>query len=184
MTRTQNAKSLDQYFTKEEVAKEFVDQVDQLLGFQNFDFIVEPSMGEGAIYENLPFEKRRGVDVDKMHPDCLEMNFLKWHPEHSGIPFDRMLGVESRILFIGNPPFGSNSSLSVEFFKHASKFSDSIAFLVPITWQKFSVQKRIPKGWGLFFDEILPDESFVFEGESYSVRCCKQIWSKNPIKRN
>ena len=80
-------------------------------------------------------------------------------------------------MFVGNPPFGRNSSLANDFFDHAAKSANVIAFIIPRTWMKHSIQSRIPNGWGLYFNAILPDYSFVYKGEPHKVCCVAQIWS-------
>lgn len=172
------AKELDQFYTNPKVAKRFVEEVDRIYGFDNFDYIIEPSMGEGFIYRFLPEDKRIGLDLEKNHPDCLEGDFLEWAPEKSGISWNPLFGDKPKIMFVGNPPFGRNSKLAVEFFEHAAKFSDVIAFIIPRTWVKYSIHKRLPKDFGLYFNAILPDASFIYKGEPYTVRCTAQAWSR------
>ena len=174
----ENAKELDQFYTNPKVAKAFVEEVDRVYGFHNFDYIIEPSMGEGFIYDFLPKDKRIGLDLEKNHPDCLEGDFLEWEPEKSGIPWNPLFGDRPKILFLGNPPFGRNSKLAIDFFKHAAKFSDVVCFIIPRTWTKYSVQNRLPSDFGLYLSAILPDASFIFKGEPYNVRCVAQAWSR------
>ena len=174
----ENAKELDQFYTNPIIAKRFVEAVDEIYGFYNFDYIIEPSMGEGFIYQFLPKDKRIGLDLEKNHPDCLQGDFLQWHPEKSGIEFNPLLLEKPKIMFIGNPPFGRNSNLAIEFFDHAAKFADVIAFIIPRTWMKYSVQRRLPSDFGLYLNAILPEASFIFKGNPYVVRCTAQAWSR------
>jgi hypothetical protein len=86
-----------------------------------------------------------------------------------------------RIACIGNPPFGSGymNPLAKAFFNHAATFSEVIAFIVPAKWQtSWKVQFQLDKSFGLYFTELLPKNSFVFNGDPYDVPCCMQIWSK------
>ena len=172
------AKEKDQFYTNPKVAKAFVEEVDRIYGFDNFDYIIEPSMGEGFIYRFLPEDKRIGLDLEKNHPDCLEGDFLEWTPEKSGIEWNPVFGAKPKILFLGNPPFGRNSKLAIEFFEHAAKYSDVVAFIIPRTWIKYSIHRRLPADFGLYFNAILPDASFIFQGEPYMVRCTAQAWSR------
>jgi len=61
--------TFDQFFTKTDVAQMCVDQLD----VHSFDSCIEPSAGEGAFYNLLPVEIRKGVEIDprlatdKMH---------------------------------------------------------------------------------------------------------------------
>jgi hypothetical protein len=83
---------------------------------------------------------------------------------------------KSNILTIGNPPFGKNSSLAVSFFNHAATFSEAIAFILPRTFRKPSIVNRLHPSFHIIHDEILPDNSFIHEGNPYDVPCVFQIW--------
>ena len=172
------AKELDQFYTHPNIAKRFVEKIDEIYDLSTFDHVVEPSMGEGFIYDLLP-ENRIGLDIEKNHPDCLEGDFLQWSPEKSGIEYEPLLGIRPNIVFVGNPPFGKSSSLAIEFFEHCGKFSDDICFIIPRTWEKFSVHNRLPPDFGLYYEAILPEFAFIFNGSPYGVRCVAQCWSRN-----
>lgn len=173
------AKALDQFYTNPIIAEKFVERVNALYDFRNFDYIVEPSMGEGFIYDYLPEDKRIGLDIEKNHPDCQEGDFFDWNPEKSGIESNPLLPDENdRILMIGNPPFGRASTLAIQFFSHAAQFSDVIAFIIPRVWLKYSVQNRLPSDFGLYWQAILPDKAFLFRGKKHEVKCVAQCWSR------
>ena len=174
----ENAKELDQFYTNPKVSKMFVDEIDRIFGFDNFDYVVEPSMGEGFIYDFLPADKRIGLDIEKNHPDCLEGDFFDWTPEKSGIEWNPLLMDKPKIMFVGNPPFGRNSKLAIEFFEHAAKFSDVICFVIPRSWTNFNIQNRLPNDFGLYANYVLPDAAFVHKGKPYVVRCVAQCWSR------
>ena len=125
-TAKSTAKELDQFYTNPKVAERFVERIDEYYGFDNFDHVIEPSMGEGFIYDLLPPDKRIGLDLEKNHPDCLEGDFLEWVPEKNGIRWEPLRGHRPDIIFVGNPPFGSSSQLAMEFFNRCSYFSDVI----------------------------------------------------------
>ena len=172
------AKDLDQFYTHPKISKRFVDKVDELYDLSSYDHVIEPSMGEGFIYENFPITNRIGLDIQKNHPDCLEGDFLKWKPEKSGIEYEPLLGKNPKIAFVGNPPFGRSSGLAIEFFEHCANYSDMIAFIIPRTWMKYVIHKRLPSDFGLYWQAILPDESFILNGKPYEVRCVAQCWSR------
>ena len=81
------ARALDQFYTHPKISKRFVEKVDELYDLSKFDYVIEPSMGEGFIYDCLPKKNRVGLDIEKNHPDCLEGDFLEWKPEKSGIVY-------------------------------------------------------------------------------------------------
>ena len=172
------AKDLDQFYTNPKIGKRFVEKVDELYDLRSFDHVVEPSMGEGFIYDYLPTTNRVGLDIEKNHPDCLEGDFLKWNPEKSGIEYEPLLGQAPNIGFVGNPPFGRSSGLAIEFFEHCANYSDMVSFIIPRTWMKYVIHKRLPSDFGLYWQAILPDAAFILNGKPYEVRCVAQCWSR------
>jgi len=173
------AKELDQFYTHPKIAELFVKKVDELYDYSSFDYVIEPSMGEGHIYELLPSENRVGLDIEKNHDDCLEGDFLKWSPDKSGIENNPLFPDEDeRMLFIGNPPFGRASSLAIEFFHHAANFADVVCFIIPRVWLKQTTHARLPSDFGLYWQAILPDKGFIFRGKPHEVKCVAQCWSR------
>ena len=45
----------------------------------------------------------------------------------------------TNLITIGNPPFGSRSKLAIDFFNKAATMSNVIAFIVPVSFMKWSV---------------------------------------------
>ena len=168
-----NSTDLDQFYTKSDVAKHWVSVVDSLYGFDNFDKILEPSAGAGSIYNLLP-ENRIGIDIDPKVPDVIQEDFLKWYP----YMYNPLSGDRPNFLTIGNPPFGKRSKLALQFFYHASLFSDVICFIVPRNWMLYEIQKQLPPDFGLYHQTVLHDNSFTLDGEDYPVRCVAQCWSR------
>ena len=78
----------------------------------------------------------------------------------------------------GNPPFGKNASLAVQFFNHAAGFANCIAFIVPRSFLKPSVENRLD----LRFEKVeqfpLAQPAFEFEGEDRSVPTVWQVWCR------
>jgi hypothetical protein len=173
------ARNLDQFYTNPKISKRFVEKIDELYDLSSFDHVIEPSMGEGFIYDHLPASNRIGLDIEKNHPDCLEGDFLQWAPEKSGIDYDPLLGKRPDIAFVGNPPFGRSSGLAIEFFEKSALYSDVVCFIIPRTWMKFVIHRRLPSDFGLYWQAILPDASFIFNGKPYEVRCVAQCWSRH-----
>ena len=172
------AKDLDQFYTNPKISERFVKKVDELYDLSSYDHVIEPSMGEGFIYDYLPTTNRIGLDIEKNHPDCLEGDFLEWKPEKSGIEYEPLLGKIPNIAFVGNPPFGRSSGLAIEFFEHCANYSDMVSFIIPRTWMKYIIHRRVPSDFGLYWQAILPDASFILNGKPYEVRCVAQCWSR------
>ena len=81
-------------------------------------------------------------------------------------------------IIVGNPPFGKRSRLAVQFFNHAAQFGDIIAFILPVSFMKWNVQKQLPNDFALVAYRYLEPESFLCNGVPYSVRCVFQIWKR------
>ena len=98
-------------------------------------------------------------------PTLLTMDFFDYRP-----PADKKC-----VLVIGNPPFGKVSSLAIQFFNHAAKWAKVIAFIVPRTFRRPSVQNRLHRDFHLVHDEDVPTKPCCFT-PPMMVKCCFQIW--------
>lgn len=163
---------LDQFYTAEHIAKTCYEKVLELYPDKEFSLFFEPSAGTGAFYNLFPTKKRLGIDLDPKCDGVEKQDFFEFvAPENE------------KIATIGNPPFGKNASLAIKFFNKAAEFSEVIAFIIPKTFQKKSVHNRLSLDFRLVWDENLPKDSFVLDGEPYNVPCCFQIWERSPSKR-
>jgi len=163
------ARALDQFYTNRPIAKDCFQFLAQEFSFREDDLFLEPSAGDGAFFEIFPTGRRVGCDLEPKHPEVDKVDFLK--------EFTPKLGV-ARWICCGNPPFGKNSSLAVQFFNRAAEFCDVIAFVVPLTFRKSSLQKRLNKFFKLKAEMTMKEQAFVFEGAPYAVPCCFQVWVK------
>ena len=158
--------SLDQFYTKPSIAKKCTNVLKTTLDINNFDIILEPSAGTGSFYKILPKEKREGVDLDPKYNGIKKMNFFDYVPKKN-----------KKYLVIGNPPFGRVSSLAIKFFNKASKFATVIAFIVPRTFKRVSVQNKLDLNFHLIHTEDLPLKPCCFTPKMMA-KCCFQIWEK------
>jgi predicted RNA methylase len=163
---------LDQFYTSEKIARECYNKVTEMYGCQRFDIFFESSAGTGSFFNLFPKSKRLGIDLDSQCDGVEKQNFFEFVPP-----------TNKTIVTIGNPPFGKNSSLAVKFFNTAAEFSDVIAFIIPKTFRKKSLQKRLHLNFHLKLDIDLPKDSFILNGEPYDVPCCFQIWEQTSNKR-
>lgn len=167
------AKDLDQYYTKPDVANRCIESLETHLkiSLAKFSTILEPSYGDGAFINGL---KERGITEPKLFYVDIDAS----DPKHKADFLSDNLGIsKSRpFLTIGNPPFGKNSSLAIDFFNKASKMSDVIAFILPRTFRKSSCVNRLDRNMFLVYERILDRDSFLFQGNTYSVPCVFQIW--------
>ncbi len=109
---------LDKYYTDKQTAKNCIDLA--FKEFENITEVIEPSAGNGAFSLQIP--NCKAYDIAPEHQSIEEQDFLKLD----------LLYKKGRLI-IGNPPFGVKNTLSVQFFKKASKIGDYIAFILPIS---------------------------------------------------
>lgn len=164
----------DQFFTKKDIAKKCIDIVNDYCDINTFDIIIEPSAGEGSFYYLLPKKTRVGIEIDR--------NICNNNSEYKNISFFNYEYYEDgyndkNILVIGNPPFGTQNKLSVDFFNHAANFSNVISFIIPKTWKNISIQNRLDKFFKLITSIDLTDDCF-YGAKNTNVKCCFQIWQK------
>lgn len=162
---------LDKFYTKEEVSKYLISKIDLSL----YELIIEPSCGNGSFYNNIEHSNKIGIDIEPEIENVLKMDFFDFK-YNSSISRDK-------ILIIGNPPFGKQGSLAMDFINHSSLYSDTIAFILPLSFVKISVKNRIPNYYHLEYEEILPENSFLLNNGDYDVKCVFQIWKRKDHKR-
>uniref|UniRef100_UPI0040487749 hypothetical protein n=1 Tax=Aquiluna sp. TaxID=2053504 RepID=UPI0040487749 len=163
----------EQYYTPKGLADELVKLTLKAIPRATEKSFLEPAGGTGSFIEALNMagiEAVTSVDKDPMHPGVIQADFLEWET------------MDTDLLTISNPPFGRNNALSVPFFNRAAKFSSHIAFLVPRSWRKWSVQNRLDTRFHLVLDV---DVAVQYEdvlgakiAKRNDLRTCFQIWEK------
>jgi hypothetical protein len=174
---TKNAKDvreqgLDKFYTIQSYSKHCIDKVFELYDKANFDLIVEPSAGNGSFYNQLNSDNKIGIDISPESTNITKMDFFEYTPPHN----------MNNILVIGNPPFGKISSIAIRFFNHAAEWSNVIAFIIPRTFRRPSVQNKLNNMFHLVYDEEVSTNPCCFTPKMM-VKCCFQIWVKKDIER-
>jgi hypothetical protein len=170
------ASDLDKYYTKKTIARECIDAVYSTLP-HNINYIyVEPSAGAGAFFHQLEEENSLGYDIAPEGVEIRQLDFLN-------DPFPMHLRNKSNTIFIGNPPFGKKGILALAFLNRALVLGDTVAFIVPIQFRKWSIQSKIVTDVKLVYDQDLPEKAFELEGKDFRLRCVFQIWTRlNAVK--
>lgn len=168
------AKELDKFYTKAEIAKQCVNYA---LPYLQNKIIIEPSAGNGRFLDALEFYNLCYNALD-IKPEDSKNRVVKQNF------YDLVLDFDSNIAVIGNPPFGKRTKEAINFFNHAAKFADVIAFIMPVSAMKWSVQKELSSDFNLVEYHYLPVNSFTVEEEDYSIRTVFQIWMKNSDKKD
>jgi predicted RNA methylase len=162
---------VEQYYTPKDLALQLSSAVVAITGLdQTF---LEPAGGNGSFIEalsQLGAKDIEAVDLYPKHPSVFQADFLSYEPKGRNFAT------------VSNPPFGRNNSLSIPFFNHAAKHSDYIAFLVPRSWRKWSVQNRLDRRFHLVSDQDVDVNYVTDSGERIGInndlRTCFQIWQK------
>jgi len=158
---------LDKFYTVESCSKKCINCVNELYDINKWDLIIEPSAGNGSFINQIDSNNKIGIDISPEQSDIIKMNFFDYLPPQN----------KTNILVIGNPPFGRVSSVAIKFFNHSSKWANVIAFIIPKTFRKISIQNKLNNMFHLVFDEEIPTNPCCFT-PSISVKCCFQIWEK------
>lgn len=173
-TETIREEGLDKFYTIPEIAKRCLEHIGSRYSWSEWTLVVEPSAGNGSFLTQIPVESHKliGIDISPEHPDILKQDFLTYTPPPSS--------TSQNILVVGNPPFGKVSSLAIKFFNHSSRWANVIAFIVPRTFRRISVQNKLNRQFHLVFDEDTPTEPCSFYPPMMA-KCCFQIWEKRII---
>ncbi len=155
---------LDKFYTQPQVAEQCYKFLIKKLPIVQDKQFLEPSAGNGSFLEYL--SNYVALDILPEDNRIVQQDFFSYEPTYQ------------HFITIGNPPFGHRSVLAIDFFNHASKFSDVIAFIVPVSFMKWGVQKELDNSFKLLDYFTLEPESFFDEGVPYSVRTVFQIWVK------
>jgi len=172
MPRTKRKVSLEQYFTTRDLAGKCVKVVSSHFPLDNFGLIFEPSAGDGVFLEFLPKSTQFAIDIDPKREDIIKSDFLQQNM-HEGY---------SRVLTIGNPPFGQRGSLAMKFIKKAATFSDVIAFILPRSFQKDTFINSIPANFHPV-DSFLCEDFRLPDNTPVKIKCVFQIWERRDKPR-
>jgi len=168
---------LDKFYTNPTCSKKCIDKLCELYDITKWDLIVEPSAGNGSFLNQIPSNKKIGIDILPEQSSIIKQDFFDYYPPSSATQVNK-----PTILVIGNPPFGRVSSLAIKFFNHSAKWANVIAFIIPRTFRKLSVQNKLDDMFHLVYDEEIPNNPCCFSPKMM-VKCCFQIWEKKETKR-
>jgi len=162
---------VEQYYTPKDLAFELSSKLVAITGIDNT--FLEPAGGNGSFIDALSLlgaQSIEAVDLYPKHPSVQKADFLSYEPKGRNL------------VTVSNPPFGRNNSLSIPFFNHAAEHSDYIAFLVPRSWRKWSVQNRLDRRFHLISDQDVAVNYVTDSGQrigaNNDLRTCFQIWEK------
>jgi hypothetical protein len=152
--------TIDQFYTNPRIAKICVDL---LKTHTDSNVWIEPSAGTGSFLQHVP--DAVAYDIDPKYPGIIQQDFLT-----TDLP-------EECVIF-GNPPFGRQSSMAKKFIRHACSKAAFVAFILPKSFMKPSMQVCFPLQYHLIDTFSIPPNSFILNGNAYDVPCIFQIWKR------
>lgn len=173
-----NRNTIDKFYTKESVVNTCMQSIQQNLNISTDDLIIEPSAGNGVFIPHIKSitQQYRFYDLEPEHPEITRQDYLL-------LPCNILKSEFKKIHVIGNPPFGRQSSMAIQFIKKSCGFCDSISFILPKSFKKESLKKAFHARFHLIFEMDLPDKSFLVNGVEYGVDTVFQIWEKKSDDR-
>jgi len=170
--------TIDKYYTNNNAVNYCFDLIKKIIDIDyNNDLIIEPSAGDGAFISQIKIASKNNL-------------FIDLEPENSEITKQDYLDMDilfksnyRKIHVVGNPPFGRQSSMAINFIKKSAEFCDSISFILPKSFKKDSLKSHFPLLFHLIIETELPDNSFLVEGNAHHVPCVFQIWEKKTENR-
>jgi len=181
----------DQFYTNPLTAKKltgiFTEKLKEL-NYQKINFL-EPSAGTGNFLEaikeltkNNPFVSKKilafDIEPKSDKENIIQTNFLK-------VSLTKYLKKEQRSSYVvlGNPPFGKRGKLALIFVNKVAKYIDTIGFILPLTFRRYSVQSKLNKDLQLIYDINLEPNSFLANDKIFSLNACFQIWTKRKTEQ-
>lgn len=167
MSKSKREDLTDRFYTKDKVAHHLLSKLD----LDQYENVIEPSAGTGAFSSKI--DDCIALDIDPRSDEIEEKDFFDF--EFSSDP--------SKTLIVGNPPFGRQGSKALAFIRKASDLADTIAFILPKSFKKDSMKKKVPKHFYIESEVDLPEDSFIYCNELYSVPVVFQIWKRKDTPR-
>lgn len=161
--KRKNAGQFDKFYTKESI----VDYIMSLIDITQYEVIIEPSAGDGAFSNKI--KNCIAYDIDPQNNKIIKCDFLT---------IDNIYGPSNKVLIIGNPPYGTQSSLAFQFIKKSFTIADTVAFILPKSFKKASYKNKVPLSHECVFELDLTHDAFLVNNNTYSVPTVFQIWKK------
>ena len=186
MPHTQNTglgrNTIDKYYTTDAVVAICLDAVTRHVNIAPSDVCIEPSAGNGAFIAGIKkaFVHYRFYDIAPEHAEIVGQDYLA---DNSTAQYAALAREFGNVHVIGNPPFGRQASLASRFIKKSCEFCTSVSFILPRSFKKASRHKTFPANFYLACEMDLPADAFLVGGQTYSVPCVFQIWTRRPTLR-
>jgi len=175
-----NRKTIDKYYTSQDAVQKCIELISKTIEINENDLCIEPSAGNGSFINGIKsiFKHYRFYDLEPENSEIIKQDYFTFD-------YNKMIKeLFHKTHIIGNPPFGRQSSLAIQFIKKSAEYCDSISFILPRSFKKESLKKHFPLNFHLQCEYDLPNNSFIVDNESYDVPCVFQIWIKKNTHRS
>jgi predicted RNA methylase len=172
--------TIDKYYTADNIVKKCMELIKTNISITKNDLCIEPSAGNGAFIEAIKslFMNYKFYDLEPENSAIIKQDYLTF-------AYDTLIKTNyNKKHVIGNPPFGRQSSLAIQFIKKSIEYCDSISFILPKSFKKDSLKKHFPLNFHLVCEYDLPENSFMVDNKRYDVPCVFQIWVKKDTHRS
>ncbi len=166
----------DKFYTHSDAVQQCVSAFQEHVVLTDTDVCVEPSAGNGAFLPFIrdTFHEYYLFDIAPEHPEILQQDFLE-------LETNSFQSKKTHV--IGNPPFGRQSTLAIQFIKKSATFAHTISFILPKSFMKERMQDYFPSCFHLVYQFELPKNSFLVDKQPHDVPCVFQIWVKQDTPR-
>ena len=160
---------IDKFYTKPEVVVKCLKEFKKVKIDNSVDLVIEPSAGNGSFTSQLVEYNSMSYDIKPEGKGIIEQDFLKLNITD---------GFNIPLHFIGNPPFGRQSSLAKKFIKHICNCdkTKSFGFILPKSFKKESMQRCIPLDFHLLSEMDIEKDGFLVNWKDHYVPCVFQVW--------
>jgi len=170
--------TIDKYYTNPEIVEDCKVQIKKYINIEGNDLIIEPSAGNGSFIKIIKelSKNYKFYDLLPENKEIVKQDFLLLDIKEIIKPFNK-------IHIIGNPPFGRQSTLAIQFIKKCCSFADTISFILPKSFRKDFYKAKFDKFFHLEYEKDIPENSFFVNCNKCDVPCIFQIWKKKNIER-
>lgn len=170
--------TIDKFYTKNDIVEDCKNIIINQIKIKQNDLIIEPSAGNGAFIKIIKelSKNYKFYDLQPENSQIEKQDFLL-------LDIKKIILPNKKIHIIGNPPFGRQSSLAIQFIKKCCEFADTISFILPKSFKKDTNKSKFDNYFHLIYEKDLGKNSFVVNGVDCDVPCVFQIWKKKNIPR-
>lgn len=165
---------LDRFYTPVNEAMRLTELVLQNLDINKDTVLVEPSAGDGAFVRAMedycPDNRIIALDIAPSSTPLCDITIAQNDYLQDDLFVKGFLSSTDNkqdVLIIGNPPFGEQGKLAVDFINKSLEYARYCAFILPPSFRKETMQKKL-NGKVITVYDVL-DDSYRVQGQNITV---------------